>query len=68
MQRNSENIWSTISKKLTHTSFLTYEMKTIKSEFNRSVVRTKGEIEAWSEQGSGWVLDRIVAAYVEGPQ
>ena len=48
MQRNSENIWSTISKKPTQTSFLTYKVKTMKSEFNGSVVRTKGEIEAWS--------------------
>ena len=36
----------------------------IKIEFDRFVERTKGEIEAWSERGSGWVLERIMAAYV----
>ena len=24
----------------------------------------KGEIEAWSARGSGWVLERIMVAYV----
>ena len=36
----------------------------IKIEFDRFIERTKGEIEAWSERGSGWVLERIMVAYV----
>ena len=36
----------------------------IKIEFDRFVERTKGEIESWSERGSGWVVERIMAAYV----
>ena len=36
----------------------------IKIEFDRFVERIKGEIESWSERGSGWVLERIMVAYV----
>ena len=36
----------------------------IKKEFDRFVERIKGEIESWSERGSGWVLERIMTAYV----
>ena len=36
----------------------------IKTEFDRFVERIKGEIESWSERGSGWVLERIMVAYV----
>jgi len=36
----------------------------IKIEFDRFVERIKGEIESWSERGSGWVLERIMTAYV----
>ena len=36
----------------------------IKGKFDRFVERTKGEIEAWSVKGSGWVIDRIMVAYV----
>ena len=36
----------------------------IKKEFDRFVERIKGEIESWSERGSGWVLERIMVAYV----
>ena len=36
----------------------------IKIEFDRFIERTKGEIEAWSERGSGWVLERIMVAYM----
>ena len=36
----------------------------MKRDFDRFVERTKGEIEAWSERGSGWVIERIMQAYV----
>jgi len=36
----------------------------IKKEFDEFVERIKGEIESWSERGSGWVLERIMVAYV----
>ena len=36
----------------------------IKTEFDRFVERIKGEIESWSERGSGWVLESIMVAYV----
>ncbi|KAL9987185.1 hypothetical protein ACROYT_G001444 [Oculina patagonica] len=36
----------------------------IKKEFDKFIERAKGEIEAWSERGSGWVIERITKAYV----
>ena len=36
----------------------------IKIEFDRFVERMKGEIEFWSVKGSGWVIERIMVAYV----
>ena len=37
----------------------------IKIEFDSFVETMKGEIEAWSARGSGWVLERIMVAYVK---
>ena len=36
----------------------------IKKEFDSFIERTKGEIESWSEKGSGWVLERIMVVRV----
>ena len=36
----------------------------IKEEFNRFVERSKGEIEHWLAQQSGWVVERITIVYV----
>ena len=36
----------------------------IKMEFDSFVETMKGEIEGWSERGSGWLLERIMVAYV----
>ncbi len=36
----------------------------IKRELDRFVEKTKGEIEAWSERGSGWVIESITEPYV----
>ncbi|XP_078353490.1 uncharacterized protein LOC144638167 [Oculina patagonica] len=44
--------------------FNEHNKQQIKQEFDRFIEIAKGEIEAWSERGSGWVLERIIAAYV----
>ena len=31
---------------------------------NQFIDQVKGEIEAWSERGSGWIMDKILEAYV----
>ena len=36
----------------------------IKKEFDSFVENIKGEIESWSERGSGWVVEKINIAYV----
>ena len=36
----------------------------IKTVLNQFVEQVKGEIEAWSERGSGWIMDEIVEAYI----
>ena len=41
-----------------------HDKELIKEEFDRFVERAKGEIEGWSAKGSGWVLERIMLAYV----
>ena len=44
--------------------FNRHDKELIKEEFDRFVERAKGEIEGWSADGSGWVLERIMLAYV----
>ena len=36
----------------------------IKQEFDEFIEITKGEIENWSEKGSGWEVEKITVAYV----
>ena len=36
----------------------------IKPLLNQFVDQVKGEIEAWSERGSGWMMDEILEAYI----
>ncbi|KAL9972240.1 hypothetical protein ACROYT_G018509, partial [Oculina patagonica] len=36
----------------------------IEKEFDRFIEKAKGEIEAWSEKGSGWKIERIEMAYI----
>ena len=36
----------------------------IKPLFNQFIDQVKGEIEAWSERGSGWIMDKILEAYI----
>ena len=35
---------------------------------NQFIDEVKGEIEAWSERGSGWILDKILEAYINVAQ
>ena len=36
--------------------------------FNEFIDDVRVEIEAWSQKGSGWVIDRIMSAYVNVPR
>ena len=36
----------------------------IKPLLNQFIDQVKGEIEAWSERGSGWIMDKITEAYI----
>ncbi|KAL9969009.1 hypothetical protein ACROYT_G021166 [Oculina patagonica] len=44
--------------------FNEHNKQQIKQEFDRFIERAKGQIEAWSERGSGWVIERIIEAYL----
>ncbi|KAL9980669.1 hypothetical protein ACROYT_G009282 [Oculina patagonica] len=44
--------------------FNEHNKQQIKQEFDRFIERAKGQIEAWSERGSGWVIERITEAYL----
>lgn len=37
---------------------------TVNDVFNCFIDQVKGEIEVWSERGSGWVVEGILAAFV----
>ena len=41
-----------------------HDEELIKQKFDEFIERTKGEIENWSEKGSGWEVERIMVAYV----
>ena len=41
-----------------------YNMDTLNYTLNQHVDEVRGEIEAWSERGSGWVIDEIIEAYI----
>ena len=36
----------------------------IKPLLNQFIDQVKGEIDAWSERGSGWIMDKILEAYI----
>ena len=44
--------------------FNRYDEEEIQEKLNEFIENTKGEIEVWSEMGSGWVVERITIAYV----
>jgi len=41
-----------------------HNIDTLNNVFNQFVDKVRGEIEAWSEKGSGWVIDEILEAFV----
>ena len=38
--------------------------ETIKNAFTNFIDQVKGETEAWSQRGSGWLLENIMVAFV----
>jgi len=44
--------------------FNTNNEETVDNIFNRFIDQVKGEIEVWSQRGSGWVVEGILAAFV----
>jgi len=45
-----------------------HNMDTLNHVFNQFVDEVRGEIEAWSERGSGWVVDTILEAIINVAQ
>ena len=41
---------------------------TLNHLLNQFIDEVKGEIEAWSQRGSGWVLDEILEAFINVAQ
>ena len=44
--------------------FNRYDEEEIKEKFDEFIEEIEGEIESWSERGSGWVVEKINTAYV----
>ena len=44
--------------------FNRYDKEEIQEKFDEFIENTNGEIEVWSEMGSGWVVEKINIAYV----
>ena len=45
-----------------------HNMDTLNHLLNEFIDYVKGEIEAWSQRGSGWVIDEILEAYINVAQ
>ena len=41
-----------------------HNIDTLSALINEFVDEVKGEIEVWSERGSGWIMDKILEAYI----
>ena len=41
-----------------------HNMDTLNHLLNQFIGEVKGEIEAWSERGSGWIMDKILEAFI----
>ena len=41
-----------------------HNMDTLNQVLNQFVHEVKGEIEAWSERGSGWIMDKILKVFI----
>jgi len=45
-----------------------HNMATLNHVFNHFVDEVRGDIEAWSERGSGWVVDKILEVIINVAQ
>ena len=45
-----------------------HNIDTLKPVLNQFIHEVKGEIEAWSERGSGWIMDKILKAFINVAQ
>ena len=41
-----------------------HNIDTLNHLLNQFIDEVKGEIEAWSERGSGWIMDKILEAFI----
>ena len=41
-----------------------HNMDILKPLLNQFIDEVKGKIEAWSERGSGWMMDKILEAFI----
>ena len=41
-----------------------HSVDTLNHLLNQFIDEVKGEIEAWSERGSGWIMDEILEAFI----
>ena len=41
-----------------------HNIDTLNPSLNQFIHEVKGEIEAWSEKGSGWIMDKILKAFI----
>ena len=45
-----------------------HNIDTLNPLLNQFINEVKGEIEAWSEKGSGWIMDKILKAFINVAQ
>ena len=45
-----------------------HNIGTLNHAMNQFIDEVKGEIEAWSERGSGWIMDKILEAFINVAQ
>ena len=45
-----------------------HNIDTLNNLLNQFIDEVKGEIEAWSERGSGWIMDKILKAFINVAQ
>ena len=45
-----------------------HNMDILEPSLNQFIDEVKGEIEAWSERGSGWIMDKILEAFIKVAQ
>ena len=45
-----------------------HNINTLNHLLNQFIDEVKGEIEAWSQRGSGWIMDEILEAFINVAQ